>query len=67
MIGALPPPNKPHWSMYEYVAFRLISPCKLSASFYLVRMLMLIGPLSLPNFTIDGRLSKMANFCVSHC
>ena len=34
--------------------------------FLYARMLMLIGPLLLPSLTTDGRLSKIANFCVSH-
>ena len=34
--------------------------------FLYARMLMLIGPLLLPSLTTDGKLSKMANFCVSH-
>ena len=66
MIGGLPPPNRPHWSRSEYVAFRLISLCLPSADFYTARMLILIGPLSLPSLTTDGKLLKMVNSYVSH-
>ena len=60
------PPNRLHWRMSEYVAFRLISPCLPSAGIYTARMLMTTGPLSLPSLTTGGKLSKMANSYVSH-
>ena len=66
MIGGLHPPNRPYWSRSEYGAFRSIFPYLPSAGFYTVRVLMLIGLLSLPSFTIDDRLLKMDNSCVSH-
>ena len=66
MIGGLPPSNRPHWSRFEYGAFRSIFPCLPSDGFCTVRMLMLIGPLSLPSLTTDGRLLKMAKSCMSH-
>ena len=66
LIGRMPNPNRPHWSMSEYVAFRLISSCLPSADFYTMRMLMLIGPLSQLSLTTDGRFLKMANSYMSH-
>ena len=66
LIGGLPPSNKPYLGMSEYVAFRSISLCLPSAGNYTVRMLMPTGPLSPPSLTTSGKLSKMANSCVSH-
>ena len=42
----------------DYGAFRSIFPCLPSAGFYTTRVLMLIGPLSLPSLTTAGRLLR---------
>ena len=66
LIGGLPPPNSPHRSMSEYVELRFISTCLPSIGIYTERMLILTGPFSPPSSTTIGKLSKMANSCMSH-
>ena len=65
MIGGILPPNQTHWSMSEYVVFRLISPYVPSTGIYTARILMPTRPLSSPGLTIGGKLSKMDNSFVS--
>ena len=58
--------NRPHWSKSMSGAYRLIFPCHPFAGFYTARVLMLLGPLSLPSLTTASRLLKMASSCASH-
>ena len=60
MIGRLPPPNRPHRSRSEYGACRLTFPCLPSPDFYTARVLMLLGPLSLPCLTTDALAQAIA-------